>query len=132
MYLWKDLMKPDYKSYSLEELYDVKDHIDKDKYPERYQELLHEIALREAAVPTSEVIKPKRKRSNIEKIITSAFFFIAAIACIYYGKIPLKHGRELSMDNQPFLFWVTLLILVSLALHQLLTLETKHIKNGRS
>jgi hypothetical protein len=57
-------MKPDYKSYSLEELYDVKDHIDKDKYPERYQALLHEIALREAAVPTSEVIKPKRKHSN--------------------------------------------------------------------
>ena len=125
-------MKPDYSSYSLEELYDVKDHIDKDKYPERYQELLHEIALREAAVPTSEVIKPERKSNNKEKIITSAFFFMAAIACIYYRKIPLKHGGELSMDNQPFLFWFTLLVLVSLAVYPLLTLETKHIKSGRS
>ncbi len=125
-------MKPDYKSYSLEELYDVKDHIDKDKYPERYQALLHEIALREAAKPTSEVIKPERKSSNKEKIISSAIFFMAAVACIYYGKIPLKHNRELSMDNQPFLFWLSLLVLVGLAVYQLLTLETKHIKSGRS
>jgi len=125
-------MKPDYKSYSLEELHEVNERIDKDKYPERYQALLHEIALREAAVPTSEVIKPERKSSNKEKIIISAFFFMAAVACIYYGKIPLKHNRELSMDNQPFLFWLILLVIVSLAVSQLLTLKTKHIKNGRS
>ena len=106
-------MKPDYKSCSLEELHDVKVHIDKDKYPERYQELLNEIAMRESSVPTpevEEVIKPKRKRTNKEKIITSAFILIAAVACIYYGNIPGKHGG-LSMDNDPFFFWVTLLLL---------------------
>lgn len=40
-------MKPDYQSYSLADLYDVRSRIDKDTYPERYEELLKEIAQRE-------------------------------------------------------------------------------------
>jgi hypothetical protein len=68
--------------------------------------------MREASVlrpEVEEVIKPKRKRTNKEKIITSAFILIAAVACIYYGKIPGKHGG-FSMDNDPFFFWVTLCV----------------------
>jgi hypothetical protein len=41
-------MNPDYKRYSLIELYDVKDNIDYELYPERYNLLLLEIKLREA------------------------------------------------------------------------------------
>lgn len=44
---WNELMKPDYQSYSLADLYDVRSRIDKDTYPERYEELLKEIAQRE-------------------------------------------------------------------------------------
>ncbi len=124
-------MTPDYKSYSLEELHDVKVHIEKDKYPERYQELLNEIALREAAVPIpeiQEVIKPKRKRTNKEKILTSAFILMTVIAFIYYGQIPGKHGG-LSMDNDPIFFWITVLFCIGLAVHQLLNLDVKQGSN---
>lgn len=75
-----------------------------------------------------EVIKPKRKRTNKEKIITSAFILIASVACIYYGKIPGRLG--FSMDNDPFFFWVTLLFCVGLAVNQLLTLDAKQGSNG--
>ena len=37
---------PDYRSYSLEELYDVAQHIDREKYPERYAVVAQEILKR--------------------------------------------------------------------------------------
>ncbi|WP_236552226.1 hypothetical protein, partial [Alteromonas sp. KUL106] len=41
----KFLSKPDFSSYSIEELLDCKQNIDKDRYPERYREILDLIAL---------------------------------------------------------------------------------------
>jgi hypothetical protein len=126
MYLRKDLVKPDYQSYTLEELYDVEENIDKEAYPERYKDLLHELKLREDAKPQIEVKeetkKPKRKRSNKEKITTSSLILAAAAACLYYGYIPGKHGG-LSMEEDPYFFWGTLLFCVGMAVNQLLTLE---------
>ena len=40
-------MNPDYTKYTLVELYDVKDNIDKECYPKRYDLLLNEIRKRE-------------------------------------------------------------------------------------
>lgn len=121
-------MKPDYQSYSLADLYDVQSRIDKDTYPERYEELLKEIADREkhkSEVTVDSVAhKPKRKRSNKEKIASSLLLFIAVGACIFYGHIPGKHGG-FSMENDPYIFWGLLLVGAGLALNQLLTLETK-------
>jgi len=121
-------MKVDYCSYTLEELYDVHENIDKDAYPERYKELLKELASREkeeaAKEPdeAEEIKKPKRKRTNKEKIITSSFVLIAAAACLYFGEIPGKHGG-LSIDDDPIAFWITMIFCVGLAVYQLLTLE---------
>ena len=39
-------IKPDYSKYTLSELHDVEQHIDKYTYPERYQEVLNQIAER--------------------------------------------------------------------------------------
>ncbi|WP_068546930.1 hypothetical protein [Thalassotalea crassostreae] len=120
-------MKPDYQSYTLEELYDVEVNIDKEAYPERYKDLLHELKLREEEESEVEVKedtkKPKRKRTNKEKIITSSFILIAAAACLYYGNIPGKHGG-LSMEEDPYFFWGTLLFCVGMTVNQLLTLES--------
>jgi len=38
---------PDYQHYSLEELYDVAQHIDREKYPERYALVVEQIANQE-------------------------------------------------------------------------------------
>ena len=50
--------KPDFSSYSIEELMDCKQSIDKDKWPERYQEILDTISLR--------VKDPEKKKSHDE------------------------------------------------------------------
>ena len=121
-------MKPDYRSCTLEELHDVHSNIDKGAYPERYQELLTELSTRkkteQKAVVEKKIKKPKRKRTNKEKVISSGFVLIAVVACIYYEKTPGKHGG-LSMIEEPYFFWGTLLFCVGLALNQMLTLESK-------
>lgn len=40
-------MKPNYASYTLEELLDTLEHIDADKFPERHKEILAEIKKRD-------------------------------------------------------------------------------------
>ncbi len=50
--------KPNFSSYSIEELMDCKQNIDKDKWPKRYQEILDAIALR--------VKDPDQKKSHNE------------------------------------------------------------------
>lgn len=39
-------MKPDYSKYSIEQLYSVKDVVNKDNYPERYKEIIDQLELR--------------------------------------------------------------------------------------
>lgn len=46
-------MEPDYKTYSLEELYDAKAHIDSERYPQRYADLMSELELRVNDVDSS-------------------------------------------------------------------------------
>lgn len=126
-------MIPDYQSYTLEELYDVKSNIDKDAYPERYKELLQELILREKAEPKvivkEAVKKPKRKPTNKEKIISSSIMLFTTVVCIYYGKIPGKHDG-LSMEEDPYFFWGTLLFCAGFAVNQLLTLERNQKQSG--
>ena len=50
--------KPNFSSYSIEELMDCKQNIDKEKWPDRYQEILDEIAKR--------VQDPAKKKSHNE------------------------------------------------------------------
>jgi hypothetical protein len=54
---------PDYSKYTLDQLYDVHYHIDRDKYPDRFQIILHEIAKRKTEKSDQEQIytisKPK-------------------------------------------------------------------------
>lgn len=126
-------MKPDYQSYTLEELNDVKSNIDKDAYPERYKELLQEIMLRgksEPKVIIKEVArKGIRKPSNKEKFISSSIMLIITVVCLYYGKIPGKHDGW-SMEEDPYFFWGTLLFCVGFAINQLLTLEKSQKQSG--
>lgn len=79
---------PDYSKYTLEELFDVRDHIDKDKYPEIYDIILSEISKKEAQKPLR--MQPIETLSPIEKrilwirrtyfiliLISSAFLIIS-------------------------------------------------------
>lgn len=62
-------MSPDYPSYSLDELYDALENINKDLYPENYTKLLNEISSREhAAALMSEQQQQKQPQVNAEKL----------------------------------------------------------------
>ncbi|MFC4701603.1 hypothetical protein ACFO4O_15720 [Glaciecola siphonariae] len=52
--------KPDFSTYTIEELMDCKQTIDKERWPERYQEILNAIALR--------VKDPEKKKSHDELV----------------------------------------------------------------
>ena len=55
--------KPNFSSYSIEELLDCKQNIDKERWPERYQEILDELALR--------LEDPSRKAVHDELVFTA-------------------------------------------------------------
>ena len=125
-------MNPDYHSYTSEELEDVCSNIDKDRHPERYQNILNELSTRRlseqdrnvdiAPKATEPKPKSKKKRSKKQKITSSLAIFIAVAAFIFYGKIPGRHG-DLTAEGEPYFFWITIAILVSLAINNLLTIK---------
>ncbi|MBA6392407.1 hypothetical protein H4J38_16690 [Colwellia sp. BRX10-3] len=125
-------MHKDYSTYSLDELYDVEEHIDQDAYPDRYQLLLEQIKLKESVSPkpnpaakTPEIVKkPKTISSRIISI-----FFVAAflIYSLVNGQIGAK-GKVLSITESPEVFWGIITMLISFVFYDLFKIYK--IKSG--
>ena len=60
------MRKPDYKSYTTEDLYDVLNHIDKDNCPENYQALMEELENRKA-LPQDDTEESKELSASFSK-----------------------------------------------------------------
>ena len=64
------LPEPDYEKYSYDELIDVYEHIDREKYPDRFKKvaLLLGETIEESDIPSvaSEVNKPPSKQNKLE------------------------------------------------------------------
>ena len=58
-------MIPDYKNYSIEQLIDARDHVDKVTFPDRYELIINELASRN--IPVKPVIKGTVKNLNTKK-----------------------------------------------------------------
>ncbi|OBT10412.1 hypothetical protein A9267_05910 [Shewanella sp. UCD-FRSSP16_17] len=128
-------MHQDYSKYSLDELYDVEEHIDQDTYPKRYQLILEQIRLKESITPeplpsaeptkADEVeAKPKSISSRIISIIFVAAFLIYSLVS---GQIGAK-GKVLSVTESPEVYWGIVIMLVSFILYDLFKIY--RIKNG--
>jgi hypothetical protein len=77
-------MNPDYKKYTLIELYDVKENINMELYPERYKLLLCEIKLREQnpeGESAPEKLSEKDKVSITKVIMAMGFLFMEFNSC---------------------------------------------------
>lgn len=61
-------MIPDYKNYTIEQLIDVRDHVDKTQYPETYDVIINELANRN--VREKQIIKDIDKNLDTKKIET--------------------------------------------------------------
>ena len=128
-------MHQDYSKYSLNELYDVEEHIERDAYPERYQLILEQIRLKESvssksvnATQSAEtpdiVAKPKSISSRIISIIFVAAFLIYSLIS---GQIGAK-GKVLSVTESPEVFWGIIIMLVLFIFYDLFKIYK--IKNG--
>jgi hypothetical protein len=101
--------EPDYSTYSLPDLYDVTQHIDRQRFPQRYDRVRQEIATREASAVPRKAIE-ESMWSYIEKgfrgvqvgalliSFTSLFWIATGIAAPFFGfnlmiGLPLEFER---------------------------------------
>jgi hypothetical protein len=108
-------MNPDYTKYALVELYDVKDNIDSERYPERYDLLLNEIRKREKnpeKEPEPQKLNKKDKAyiTRFIALLCIPFFSWQLINAYKYGVIHSKNDRVLHLDSDPTGFYVVVFI----------------------
>ncbi|MBN7821156.1 hypothetical protein [Bowmanella yangjiangensis] len=102
----------EYSSYSLEELEDALQHVDKATFPTRVTRIQTEIERRKAGVlpePGSKKVEVppsffKAKKGNKSaRGIVLAIWPATVIFSIYYGKLPSRNG-VISYSDDPILF----------------------------
>ena len=125
-------MHQDYSKYSLDELYDVEEHIDQDTYPERYQLILEQIRLKESVSakpkPETKPLEIDKKPETISSRIISIIFVAAFLLySLVSGQIGAK-GKVLSVTESPEFYWGIITMLVSFILYDLFKIYK--IKNG--
>jgi hypothetical protein len=103
-------MNIDYTKYSLNELYDVRENIDKSKFSERYKTLELEIKLREDSPKGKNEGNSlsKKDKSLIALIllgVASVFSVWIINSAIVDGSIKGRHGNEYFLATQPELFY---------------------------
>ncbi|MBA6290197.1 hypothetical protein [Colwellia sp. MB3u-4] len=109
-------MNPDYTKYTLVELYDVKDNIDKECYPERYDLLLNEIRKREKNPenkPEPRKLINKKDKAYLKiflMFLCIPFFSWQLINAYKYGVIHSKNDHVLHLNSDPIGFYVVVLI----------------------
>lgn len=108
-------MNPDYTKYTLEELYDVKENIDNECYPERYDAILNEIRKQEKN-PEKEP-KPQKLNKKYKLYITRflmllcvPFFSWQLINAYNYGSIHFKNDHVYHLNTQPIGFYIAAFI----------------------
>jgi len=117
-------MNPDYKKYTLIELYDVRENIDKELYPERFELLIKEINLREQnpeKEPEPSKLDDKDKVSILKVIMggCAIYFLWALINAFINDTIRSKSGYLYHLSEQPqgfytVVFFHVVFVIVSL------------------
>lgn len=112
-------MSPDYPRYSLKELREALETIDKARYPERLEQIYCEITKRTVAansnIPNSDI-----PPSSCENVMMGrrVFVFILGIIFICWGGYSAIEGemvgknRIYTKENDPFLFYFRVLICI--------------------
>lgn len=109
-------MDPDYKTYTLSELYDVKRNIDRERYPQRYELLLTEIKLKEkfADQETKPEKLSEKDKATINKVILTIGALFCSLELIYAfinGYIKLK-GEIYHLSTNPQGFYIIVLLYI--------------------
>lgn len=107
-------MEPDYKNYSVDELCEALDSIDKQAYPGRVESIKAELKLKgysEPVEPVDEVLEQPKEEEKplgpVEKFVSvliAIFFSWFAFNAIQSGSISGRRGREYTYESSPTLF----------------------------
>ena len=107
-------MEPDYKNYSVDELCESLDSIDKQAYPERVESIKAELKLKgysEPVKPVDEALeqpeeeqKPLGQISQIVAVLVAILFSWFAFSAIQTGSISGRRGREYTYESSPMMF----------------------------
>ena len=107
-------MEPDYKNYSVDELCESLDSIDKQAYPERVESIKAELKLKgysEPVKPVDEALeqpeeeqKPLGPISQIVAVLVAILFSWFAFSAIQTGSISGRRGREYTYESSPMMF----------------------------
>ncbi|MGJ8680950.1 hypothetical protein [Paraglaciecola sp.] len=96
---------PNFSNYSLEELYDVLEHIDRDKYPERVNGVKEAIKSKEQMNETKEntvkkQLSPREKYRN-----TFLIQILILTSVLIAGFLPMKGFDWITSEDEPQLYW---------------------------
>jgi|TARA_B100000700_G_C14681211_1_gene685441 hypothetical protein len=107
-------MKPNYKNYSVEELCEALDSINKQAYPERVESIKAELKLKGYTEPVSPIDEVLEQPEEEEKplgpveefvcVLVAIFFSWFAFTAIQSGSISGRRGREYTYESSPTLF----------------------------
>ena len=129
-------MQINYQQYTSEELNDVICNVDRDKYPERYQEALKLLESRKPLGSKShnDLNSDEHsfwfpKRSTKGKIISSCILFLVIAGCLFYGVFPWR-DRVITFEDEPYLFLTIIVFLLIVGIAQLFTIKSKVRKGG--
>ena len=109
----------DYSEYTIDELYEVRDHIDAEQYPERYQSVLNEIELKKVERPELlSAKKPKKKFDYNSDPISKKTRWVQATS----GGANFVTHRLLEINNQRVKFKAPLSAKLTLLIFSLIGL----------
>ncbi len=104
-------MNPDYKKYTLLELYDVKENIDKELYSDRYKLILDEIEIKKQQ-PEKEAEPKKFNKENkflilkIVMVLCAVFFSWSLLQAYETGIVKSRGGHEYHLATNPKGFYL--------------------------
>lgn len=110
-------MESEFSKYTVVELKDICSNIDQEKDPILYKKAMDELIIKKS-------LKEKYTDSKLKSSIVPIIVLILVAICIFYGKIPGRHGG-LTPEKDPFFFWGTLVVITGMCLNRLLSTKQK-------
>jgi hypothetical protein len=127
-------MQPNYSQYSVNELEQVIDSIDREKYPARFNSALQELKHRKLGkepepinlipkdnskkyIRLSESEIPKKKsKFKVYKFLIVLCWTITTSLALYFGKFPSK-GRTIDQVEQPAWFFIVIVVWIGVGFY---------------
>ena len=100
--------KPDYKKYSKKQLREVAENIDRNRYPDRYEEVCELLGDRNH--------EKKRERSIFECVIMGIGILAIAIYQLFTGSTVGRNGG-FSIQEEPLFFWLATVSFVGIGIY---------------